>query len=107
MTTYVWLAEWLQTTPTAANPSEAVLQVGWRCNATDESYNATIYSTCTLPPADPASFTPYSDLTQDQVLGWVWANGVDRAATEAALAQMIANQKSPPVIQPPLPWLND
>ena len=78
--------------------------VGWRCNATDESYTATIYSTCTLPPADPANFTPYADLTQDQVLGWVWANGVDRAATEAALAQMIENQKNPPVIQPPLPW---
>ena len=63
-----------------------------------------IYSTCTLPPADPANFVPYSQLTQDQVLGWVWANGVDKDATEAALAQMIENQKNPPTIQPPLPW---
>jgi hypothetical protein len=102
--TPVWIIEWLQTTLTAANPSEAVLQVGWRANATDESHTATIYSTCTLPPADPASFIPYSDLTQEQVLGWIWANGVDKDATEAALAQMIENQKNPPTQQPPLPW---
>ena len=42
MTTYVWLAEWLQTTPDSADPAKAVLQVGWRANATDESYTATI-----------------------------------------------------------------
>ena len=99
-----WIIEWCQTTPDSADPAKAVLQTGWRANATDESYNATIYSTCTLPPADPASFIPYSQLTQDEVLGWIWANGVDKDATEAALAQQIENQKNPPVIQPPLPW---
>ena len=102
-----WIIEWCQTTPDSADPAKAVLQTGWRCNATDGDYNATIYSTCTLPPADPASFTPYADLTQEQVLGWIWANGVDKDATEAALAQMIENQKNPPTIMPKLPWLND
>lgn len=99
-----WIIEWMQTTPTAASPSEAVLQVGWRCTGTQDAYTATVYSTCTLPAADPESFTPYADLTQDQVLGWCWANGVDKDATEAAVAQQLENQKNPPVIQPPLPW---
>ncbi len=49
-------------------------------------------------------FTPYADLTQDQVLGWIWANGVDKDATEAAVAQQIANAKNPPVVSPALPW---
>ena len=102
--TPVWIVEWMQTTPTSANPSEAVLQVGWRCNGQDGDYSGSVYSTCTLPAADPASFTPYADLTQDQVLGWIWANGVNQAATEAAVAQQIDNQKNPPTIQPPLPW---
>ena len=102
--TPVWIIEWMQTTPTSANPSEAVLQVGWRCNGQDGDYSGTVYSTCTLPAADPASFVPYADLTQDQVLGWIWANGVNQAATEAAVAQQIDNQKNPPTIQPPLPW---
>ena len=103
--TPVWIIEWMQTTPTSANPPEVVITVGWRCNGTQDTYSGTVYSTCSLPPADPASFTPYADLTQDQVLGWVWANGVNQAATEAAVQQQIESQKNPVVIQPKLPWL--
>lgn len=107
--TPVWIIEWMKTTPTTADPAEAVITVGWRCNGTevdgDKTYSGTVYSTVSLPAADPANFTPYADLTQEQVLGWVWANGVDKDATEAAVAGQIENQKNPPVIQPPLPWL--
>jgi hypothetical protein len=102
--TPVWKIEWMNTTPTSADPAEAVITVGWRCNGTQDSYSASVYSTCSLPPADPANFTPYADLTQDIVLGWIWANGVDKDATEAAVQQQIDNQINPPVIQPPLPW---
>jgi len=102
--TSVWQIEWMNTKPTSADPAEAVITVGWRCNGTQDSYSASVYSTCSLPPADPANFTPYADLTQDIVLGWIWANGVDKDATEAAVQQQIDNQINPPVIQPPLPW---
>ena len=104
--TPVWMIEWCETTPDNADPAKAVLQVGWRCNGQDGDYSGSVYSTCTLPAADPASFVPYADLTQDQVLGWIWANGVNQAATEAAVAQQIEMQKNPPTIQPPLPWSN-
>jgi hypothetical protein len=102
--TPVWIVEWMKTTPTTADPAEAVITVGWRCNGTDGDYSGTVYSTVSLPAADPESFTPYSDLTQEQVLGWVWENGVNKDATESAVAQQIEMQKNPPVIQPPLPW---
>jgi hypothetical protein len=38
------------------------------------------------------------------VLGWVWSSGVNKDATEAAVAGQIENQISPTEIQPPLPW---
>jgi hypothetical protein len=44
-------------------------------------------------------------LTKEQVLGWIWASGVDKDATEAAVAQQIENQKNPPIVYPPLPWV--
>jgi hypothetical protein len=50
------------------------------------------------------SFIPYEDLTEDDVLGWCWANGVDKDATEAAVEQQIQNQIDPPIVTPPLPW---
>jgi hypothetical protein len=107
--TITWVIEWMNTTPSTSNPPEVVLTAGWRCNgaqtANGTDYIGSVYSTCSFPqPTEGGSFTPYADLTQDQVLGWCWANGVDQAATEAAVQQQIDNQINPPVIQPPLPW---
>ena len=65
----------------------------WQCNAVDGEYTASIYSTCSW--ADGTPTIPYADLTQATVLGWVWANGVDKQATEDALAANIALQKNP------------
>lgn len=77
--------------------------VHWTCAGTDDTFSASVYSTCSVPaPAD--SFTPYADLTQEQVLSWVWANGVDQAATEAAVEAQIQAQITPAVVTPPLPW---
>jgi hypothetical protein len=50
------------------------------------------------------TFTPYDQLTQQQVLGWCWANGVDKDATEASVQDQLNTQINPTVIQPPLPW---
>jgi hypothetical protein len=65
----------------------------WQATAVDGDYSAQIYSTSSW--ADGTVNTPYADLTQATVLGWVWANGVDKTATEAALAANIALQKNP------------
>ena len=73
----------------------------WRATAVDGDYSASIYSTCGW--ADGTVNTPYADLTQATVLGWVWANGVDKADTEAALAANIAEQKAP-VTASGTPW---
>jgi hypothetical protein len=90
------------------NLSDVVYCVHWRCSATevdgDKTYSASVYSTCSVPGPNPASFVPYNQLTQEEVLNWIWANGVDKAATEAAVLQQIENQKRPVVVAPPLPW---
>ena len=73
----------------------------WTATATDGDYTASIYSTCSW--ADGTPTIPYADLTQETVLGWVWANGVDKQATEDALAANIALQKNP-VTASGTPW---
>ncbi len=84
--------------------SDVVYNAHWRCSATEDGYSASVYSTCSLPAPDPANFIAYADLTQEEVLNWIWANGVDKDATEAAVAQQIYLQKNPVVVSPPLPW---
>ena len=99
-----WVIEYMVTTPVSATPSECVITAGWRCNGVDGEYTGTVYSTCSFP-APTGTYIPYADLTQDTVLNWCWANGVDKDATEAAVEQQIQNAINPPTIQPPLPWL--
>ena len=72
--------------------------------ANGQTYNGSVYSTCSLPAPTGSAFTPYDQLTEAQVLGWIWANGVDKFATESAVATQIQNQINPPVVTPPLPW---
>jgi hypothetical protein len=84
--------------------SDVCIVAHWQCSDTVDGYSASVYATCSLPSPDPESFTPYDQLTQNEVLEWIWANGVDKDATEAAVAQQIENQKNPPVISPALPW---
>ncbi len=73
----------------------------WQATAVDGEHTASIYSTCSW--ADGTVNTPYDQLTQETVLGWVWANGVDKTATEAALAAQIEAQKNP-VSATGTPW---
>jgi hypothetical protein len=101
-TIYNWQITAMDCSTTEQNP-DTVIVCHWTCSGTQDTYSASVYSTCAIPgPGTP--FTPYADLTQEQVLGWIWANGVDQAATEAAVQQQIDNQINPPVVTPPLPW---
>ena len=73
----------------------------WTASAVDGDYTASIYSTCSWAEGTPV--VPYADLTQETVLNWSWANGVDKQATEDALAANIALQKNP-VTSTGVPW---
>jgi hypothetical protein len=73
----------------------------WQCTAVDGDYTASIYSTCSFAAAEPS--IPYASVTMQEVLGWCWNNGVDKDATEAALAANIALQKNP-VTATGTPW---
>ena len=107
-TQITWLIEWMQCYPQAEGQTDVVFQVGWRCNGlleqNNQSFSGTVYSTQSVTYTAGSPYTPYADLTQDQVLGWIWAAGVDKTATELAVAQQINDQVNPKTVQPPLPW---
>lgn len=81
-----------------------VIVAHWRATDVDGDYSASSYGTCgfTYDPSSP-DFTPYDQLTQDQVLGWCWNDGVDKDATEASLAANINDQKNPTTADG-VPW---
>ena len=103
MATFTWTVTQMDCYPQAEGQTDVVFTVHYTCAGTQDTYSSSVYSTCGVP-APTGTFTPYSALTQDQVLGWIWANGVDQSATEAAVQTQIDNQINPPVVQPALPW---
>ena len=103
-TNIVWTITALNCYPLEQGNADVVFNVHWTCKGTQDTYVASVYNTCQVTYTGGA-FTPYDQLTQDQVLGWIWAGGVDKDATEAAVEQMIQNQINPPVVTPKLPWV--
>ena len=102
--TILWLIERLLVKPTEGSNTDVVITADWRCNGSQDNYSGTCYGSCSFQPPS-GSFTPYEDLTQDQVLQWCYENGVDKTAIEANVTAQIENQINPPVVVLPLPWV--
>jgi hypothetical protein len=103
-TQITWVIELLSVIPQIDGKTDVVVTASWRCNGVDGQYLATAYGAASFTLSQGSSFTPYDQLTQDQVLGWCYENGVDKTATEANVEQEVQDQINPPIITPPLPW---
>lgn len=85
-----------------------VTTVIWTITANEQQYSA-VYTGASQFYSQNGSFTPYDQLTEDQVISWV-QNSMESAEVNALysiLATQIENQKNPPSIpmSQPLPWL--
>ena len=80
-----------------------VVTAHWRVSAQDGDYTASAYGSAGFTP-DPTApdFIAYDELTEADVLAWVYES-VDKDATEAALTANIEEQKNP-VTETGLPW---
>lgn len=101
-----WSVVQLDAYPEVDGKTDVVFNVHWTLTATDGTYSGNVYGSqsVTLDPSAP--FVPYASLTEAQVIGWVKdALGEEQVASlEANVAEQIANQINPPVVQPALPW---
>jgi hypothetical protein len=107
MTTIVWSVTAMDAYPQAQGQADVVFNVHFTCAGTqieeNKTYFASVYSTCQVEFTG-GTYTPYDQLTQEQVLGWIWNSGVDKDVTEAAVQSQIDGQINPTVVTPPLPW---
>lgn len=105
--TTTWTITAMNSYPQAQGQADVVFNVHWTCAGTqtedDKTYSASVYSTCQVEFTG-GSYTPYDQLTQEQVLDWIWNAGVDKDATEAAVQSQIDGQINPTVVTPALPW---
>jgi hypothetical protein len=105
--TYQWAVNSLIAYPKHEGEQNVVFQVSWVCSATDgEGHNAAAYGTVDVTYQPGVPFTPYDQLTLEQVNGWVAAalgeEGVLKA--QADCDAQIEAQKAVKPVTPPLPW---
>lgn len=103
-----WSIQWMKCNPQVGSYTNYVVQVGWICVGKDGQLMASSYGTSSFQanPSQPG-YTPYQNLTQSQVLQWVFndpSNPNLKAETEAVVAQQLAALKKPTMVDTPLPW---
>jgi hypothetical protein len=97
MTTYTWTISNLD-----RRTSDGYIKVAhWQCTGADGEITSSVYATVSFEDGTPT--IPYDDVTEAEVLNWVWANGVDKDAVEASIAARIETLKNP-VEASGLPW---
>lgn len=82
-------------------PSGYIFCVHWQCTGADGDITSSVYATVSFE--DGSINIPYANVTEADVLGWCWANGVDKDATEASIAARIQDLKNPKEASG-LPW---
>lgn len=100
-----WTIAQLLVYPEESGEFDVVTTIAWECTATDGTYSSSTSGgvPLKLDPAEP--FTPYDQLTEAQVLGWLFATiGQDvKLGIEKGLAMQV--EQLARQIQPkPLPW---
>ena len=99
MTTFTWTISTLE----RELADGGVIVAHWRCTASDGDYSASSYGTAGFTyDASSPDFVPYEDLTEADVLAWVWADGF-KDATEDALQAKIDAEKNPTTASG-VPW---
>lgn len=106
-TTYTWNVVKMDCYPEADGQPNVVFRVHWKIIGTDGNYDSSIYGSVGVRFDHDYPFTPYADLTKNQVIGWVQdALGAEQvAAYKSTVDRQIAAQVNPPVVTPPLPWI--
>ena len=100
---YVETIERMDCYPEEAGETDVVCTVYWRMTANNGDYSATAYGSCGITFVEGEPFTPYADLTFQQVWEWVAAK-VNMDDMKASLDKQIEAQVNPPIVSPPLPW---
>jgi hypothetical protein len=104
--TFTWHVTQMEAYPEENDKTNVVFNVHWHLNGIVGEYRAYAYGAQNVTVDPNAPFTPYENLTEEQVVGWVQsAMGEERVAElQSNIAEDIANQIDPPVVTLPIPW---
>jgi hypothetical protein len=102
-----WKVVALNAYPKSEGQENVVFTIHWRAELSQDDEVASNYGSVPVTYVAGEPFTPFTELTQDQVVGWVKeALGADKVAEiEAGLASQLQSLLNPVSVSPALPWI--
>jgi hypothetical protein len=103
---YVWSFPEVTVVYSEDNLIDVISVSFWRLTATDGAYSSSAYGSIALGKPNPASFTPFQQVTPEQLQEWTeTALGEETVTrTKVTLAQQIEQKKNPTSGNVPPPW---
>jgi hypothetical protein len=113
-----WVISQLDSIPSLDGMDKVISTIHWRAqkqhtetifdaetetSSEKDVFTADTYGALAVDAPHEASFTPYDEVTEEMVEGWLSA-GLDSEAIEANLDAQIQNFLNPPIVAYPLPW---
>jgi hypothetical protein len=104
MITYNWTISALDCKVDLNGLQDVVTTVHWRYRGTDEDgVTAETYGAQAVGEPNPDAFTPYPDLVESQVTGWLESE-IDMEAIQENISKQIDLIKNPVQVTLPAPW---
>jgi hypothetical protein len=108
MITYSWTITALNSYPEYMGEQDVVFSIFATYTGTDGTYSSSVDISQSLIIGNETIFTPYADLTEEQVLGWLLAalTPLQISQMQSTITAQIIADNQPPFVQLPLPWSN-
>lgn len=99
-----WKITKLECKPLLDGLPEVVVSANWLCVLEKNGQRTDLTGLVQFPPPKPMNFTLYSNLSEDQVLEWMWSSCLNKEYIESMLENQIEQIVNPNPETPPLPW---
>ena len=108
MITYSWTITALNCYPEYQGQQDVVFTIFATYTGTDGTYSSNVEIAQSLIINTNTNFTPYADLTENQVMEWLLATltPLQINQMQSTISTQIIADNQPPFVQLPLPWSN-
>ena len=105
MTQFTTTITAMYTLPQVEGQTDVVVNAMWEVTGVQDTYTASIGGNSQFTITQGSGFTPYADLTQAQVIGWIPESQITSA--QACVQGQIDSMVNPPVspTSQALPWV--
>jgi len=86
----IWEIEWLKVSPFLNGFKDVVVEAGWRCSIAQDVEDSTRRGTdCGIAKFafNNSNFTQHENLTQEQILVWLFNDGLDKNSVESKIIE--------------------